>query len=288
MQENRIWILLFVFIESLHSETSFKAYHDRDRIEYFTIRIVNIEAKQILFIRIQNEDGKPCMEKNNLMSLDIPGLPCRHCKDGPLFVMINFKNLENQNVSNNFTFSDTEARREEICNLKPEEHWIGGNVTLVSSLSLNDSCRWVFWNKGGTIGCCYSNCDDYMDDGGCDPRMQSSSCRKGLQSPIVISQNNTCILHISNFGPRDEGNYLSNFDNESPNFKAILETNGNNSSETFIVILLLCGLIFFCNCSFFKTLNKNDDSDRTRTCNPLIRSQMLYPLSYRVKFNKYY
>ena len=59
------------------------------------------------------------------------------------------------------------------------------------------------------------------------------------------SQNNTCILHISNIGPRDEGNYLSNFDNESPNFKAILETNGNNSSETSIVILLLCGLIFF-------------------------------------------
>ena len=101
------------------------------------------------------------------------------------------------------------------------------------------------------------------------------------------SQNNTGILHISNIGPRDEGNYLSNFDNESPNFKAILEINRNNSSETFTVILLLCGLIFFCNCSFFKTLNKNDDSDRTRTCNPLIRSQMLYPLSYRVKFNKY-
>lgn len=39
--------------------------------------------------------------------------------------------------------------------------------------------------------------------------------------------------------------------------------------------------------SFLKVFNKkkNDDLGRTRTCNPLIRSQMPYPLGHKAGYN---
>merc|ERR1719264_2353480 len=107
-----------------------------------------------------------------------------------------------------------------------------------------DGCRWVFRDAGGSVGCCYSNRDYYTQTGGCDPRMQSSSCRKGSEIPILEEEENSCTLRINNLRPADSGNYLSKFQFASPGFKKFILVEGHGEF-TISSILIICLASFF-------------------------------------------
>ena len=247
-------IVIFVFWTQCHTilcDTSFKPYPDRYEIGRFTIKILTLEANQLQFafskanqVRIENEYGNVCVEYNNLRNHEIKGLPCQLCKDNNLTVILKFTNSNGTNVSKTYTFSE-DGERKRICNIKPKKFCIGENVTFTNTLTHDESCRWVFRDVGGHFGCCYSNHNN--KGGGCDPRMQHSACRKGVRSPVISSQGNSCSLHIQNVEPRDVGNYLSSFEHGTPSFKEYLEIRGcaqDSFSGVLIVIVISIILLF--------------------------------------------
>merc|ERR1719278_1040552 len=137
-----------------------------------------------------------------------------------------------------------ESRRAEICNLKPEERKQGEALVITSpKQNPEDGCRWVFRDAGSSTGCCFSNRDYYTQTGGCDPRMQSSSCRKGSERPILSEEENSCTLYIRNLRPADSGNYLSNFQYTTPGFKLFLVVEGEFPIFGILIICLVSFLL---------------------------------------------
>merc|ERR1719278_530731 len=132
-----------------------------------------------------------------------------------------------------------ESRRAEICNLKPEERKQGEALVITSPKQNPEyGCRWVFRDAGSSTGCCFSNRDYYTQTGGCDPRMQSSSCRKGSEEPILEEEENSCTLRINNLRPADSGNYLSKFQFTTPGYKKVLLVEGEFSITDILIICL--------------------------------------------------
>jgi hypothetical protein len=198
------------------------------------------EKPDSLNVKIENDKGHICAEERDSHNLEISGLPCDHCMNGKLLVTLETKK-ENRILSETHTILSDEAKRSEICSLQSEKKKEGEDLD-VSSPKENpeDGCRWVFRDAGGSIGCCYSNRDYYTQSGGCDPRMQSSACRKGSESPILVEEETICILRISNLSPADSGNYLSRFKFSTPGFKKILfvEDDGEFPTLRFVSICL--------------------------------------------------
>jgi len=151
-----------------------------------------------------NDRGYICAEERESHSLEISGLSCDHCMNGKLLVTIETKKKD-EILSKTRTILSDESKRDEICSLQPENKKQGEDLIVTSPKQKpEDGCRWVFRDAGGSIGCCYSNRDYYTETGGCDPRMQSSACRKGSESPILVEEENSCTLRINNLRPAVE------------------------------------------------------------------------------------
>merc|ERR1719210_3303545 len=148
---------------------------------------------------------------------------------------------KNDILSKTRTILSNESERAKICSLQPESKKQGEDLIGTSPKEQpEDGCRWVFRDAGGLIGCCYSNRDYYTETGGCDPRMQSSACRKGSGSPILVEEENSCTLRINNLRPVDSGNYLSKFKYETPGFKKVLIVEGDGKIISNASILIIC------------------------------------------------
>ena len=240
---------------AVKNKTTFEFYPDRDDIKLFSLRIPIavlstkdavppvIEADSIN-VKIENDQGYICAEKANSHHLEISRLPCNHCMNGKLLVTIETKK-ENEVLSKTHTILSDESKRAEICSLQPESKKQGEDLVVTSSKDQpEDGCRFVFRDAGGFVGCCYSNRDYYTQTGGCDPRMQSSTCRKGSEIPILVEEENSCTLRISNLKPADSGNYLSKFKYSTPGFKKILLVEDDGEFPTF-------GIVIICLFSFF-------------------------------------
>ena len=246
--EGDIFIIIFILTlpKSIICNISFKTFPDRDHFDIFTIKIVSDSVKEFSKVVVKNESGYLCAEMYNLQSTtEITGLLCRYCRDNNLHVSIDYRNFNNSNLSRNFTVSENKKRKE-ICSIQPLKRNAGENVTFLSPLSYNDSCRFIFRNSNGYTGCCYSNRDFYTQVGGCDPLMQSKNCRKEKQTPELSVSGNFCIFHIPYLLPSDEGNYLSNFEHETPQFKSNLVINSSHSFQLgliIIIITLVCAFV---------------------------------------------
>jgi hypothetical protein len=164
--------------------------------------------------------------------------------NGKLLVTLEMKK-GNKILSTTHTILSDEAKRSEICSLQTEKKKEGADLDVSSPKeSPEDGCRWVFRDAGGSVGCCYSNRDYYTQSGGCDPRMQSSACRKGSESPILVEEETICILRISNLSPADSGNYLSRFKYSTPGFKKILFVEGDGKLPTLRVVSICLSSFF--------------------------------------------
>merc|ERR1719367_2595838 len=162
--------------------------------------------------------------------------------NGKLLLTIETKK-RNEILSTIRTILSNESQRAEICSLQPESKKQGEDLVVVSPKNQGeDGCRWVFRDAWGLIGCCYSNRDYYTETGGCDPRMQSSACRKGSERPILMEEENSCTIRINKLWPADSGNYLSNFEYETPGFKKVLMVEGDGKiiSKASVLIIWLC------------------------------------------------
>jgi len=273
MVQNPVWFVLLtlsVFANtSAVKETTFGFHPDRDNIGVFTLRIpisfvspkeLNVSESvpreaafskkpDSLNAKIENDEGFICAEERESHSLEISKLPCDHCMNGKLLVTIETKK-GNEILSKTQTILSDESKRAEICNLRQEKQKQGEDLVVTSPKQKSeDGCRWAFRDAGGFIGCCYSNRDYYTQTGGCDPRMQSSACRKGSESPILREEQNSCTFLIENLRPADSGNYLSNFIDETPGFKKVLTVEGDGeilSSGNLMICLapfLLLGVL---------------------------------------------
>jgi len=246
MGQNSVWFALWILSAltntSAVNKTTFGFYPDRDNVELFSLRIpisvvsptepdvsehiprkaVSPKKPDSINIKIVNAQGYICAEERDSHNLEISGLPCDQCMNGKLLVTLETKK-EDEVLSTTHTILSDESKREEICSLQPEKQKQGEDLVVTSPKQKpEDGCRWVFRDAGGSVGCCYSNRDYYTQTGGCDPRMQSSACRKGSEIPILVEEENSCILRISNLRPSDSGNYLSRFKYSTPGFKKIL------------------------------------------------------------------
>ena len=198
-------------------------------------------------VKIENDQGYICAEERDTYNLEISGLPCDQCMTSKLLVRVETKK-ENKILSTFRTTLSEESRRAEICSLKPESRKQGEDQVVTSpKQNPEDGCRWVFRDAGGSTGCCFSNRDYYTQTGGCDPRMQSSSCRKGSEEPILEEEENSCTLRISDLRPADSGNYLSRFKYSTPGFKKVLLVEGEFPTFGILIIglslsVLLVGL----------------------------------------------
>ena len=173
-------------------------------------------------VKIENDEGYICAEERESHNLEISGLPCDQCMIGNLLVTLETKKGD-EILSNISALLSDKSKRAEICSLQPESRKEGEDLVVTSPKQKpEDGCRWVFRDAGGSTGCCYSNRDYYTQSGGCDPRMQSLACRKGSESPILVEEENICILRIHNLRPADSGNYLSKFKYSTPGFKKII------------------------------------------------------------------
>jgi hypothetical protein len=237
-----LWILSALTNASAVNKTTFGFYPDRDNVELFSLRIpinvvaptepdvservprkaVSTKEPDSINVKIVNDQGYICAEERESRNLEISGLPCDQCMQGKLLVTLETKK-GNEILSTTHTILSDESKRAEICSLQPESKKEGEDLIVTSPKEQpEDGCRWVFRDAGGSVGCCYSNRDYYTQTGGCDPRMQSLACRKGSEIPILVEEENSCTLHISNLRPADSGNYLSRFKYSTPGFKKIL------------------------------------------------------------------
>jgi len=271
-----LWMLTANAVSLLVPETDtnlvFGFFPDRDSINLFSIRIPNSvvttkesdvpqrvtrkadprEKPDSISVKIKNNQGYICAEERESHNLEISGLPCDHCMNGKLLVTIETKK-ENEILSKTRTILSEEAKRSEICSLQTESKKQGEDLIVTSSKQKpGDGCRWVFRDAGGSVGCCFSNRDYYTQTGGCDPRMQSSACRKGSESPILVEEENSCTLRINNLRPSDSGNYLSRFKFSTPGFKKILlvecehecSTEDRGEFPTFVISVICLSTIF--------------------------------------------
>ena len=248
------------------NNSNFEFYPDRDNIKFFSLRIpisvvfsnvpdvleraargaVSSGEPDSINVKIENDQGYICAEERDTYDLEISGLPCDRCMKGKLLVTIESKN-GNEILSKTKTILSDESKRAEICSLKPESRKQGESLVITSpKQNPEDGCRWVFRDAGGSTGCCFSNRDYYTQTGGCDPRMQSSSCRKGSEKPILVEEENSCTLRISNLRPADSGNYLSNFQYETPGFKKVLvvECEEEWPLSVYLTIILSLPILF--------------------------------------------
>jgi len=246
MGQNSVWFALGILSALTNTnavnKTTFGFYPDRDNVKLFSVRIpisvvspkepdvservprkaVPHKKPDSMNVKIENDKGYICAEVRDSHNLEISGLPCNHCMNGKLLVTIETKK-EDEILSKTRTILSEEAKRSEICSLQSEKRKQGEDLVVTSPKQKpEDGCRWVFRDAGGSVGCCYSNRDYYTQTGGCDPRMQSSACRKGSEIPILEEEENSCTLRISNLRPSDSGNYLSRFKYSTPGFKKIL------------------------------------------------------------------
>jgi len=272
MGQNSVWFALGILSALTNTnavnKTTFGFYPDRDNVKLFSVRIpisvvspkepdvservprkaVPHEKPDSMNVKIENDKGYICAEVKESHNLEISGLPCDHCENGKLLVTIETKK-EDEILSKTRTILSEEAKRSEICSLQSEKRKQGEDLVVTSPKQKpEDGCRWVFRDAGGSVGCCYSNRDYYTQTGGCDPRMQSSACRKGSESPILEEEENSCTLRINNLKPADSGNYLSRFEFSTPGFKKILlvECEHECSIEKFPTF----GILITCLSSF--------------------------------------
>jgi hypothetical protein len=197
-----------------------------------------------LNVKVENDEGFICAEERESHHLEISGLPCDQCMNGKLLLTLETKK-EDEILSTTQTILSDEAKRSEICSLQPEKRKQGEDIVVTSSKQKpEDGCRWVFRDAGGSVGCCYSNRDYYTQNGGCDPRMQSSACRKGSEIPILEEKENSCTLRINNLRPADSGFSLSRFMFSTPGFKKILSVDVDVICPTFR-ISIICLSSFF-------------------------------------------
>jgi len=254
MGQKSVWSALLTLSvlanTSAVNKTSFGFYPDRDRIELFSVRVpisaVSHSEPDSINVKIENDEGYICAEETPIRDLEISGLPCNRCMKGKLLVTVETKK-ENEILPPTHTILSDESRRTEICGLQQESQKQGEDlVVTIPKEQLEDGCRWVFRDAGGSVGCCYSNRDYYTQTGGCDPRMQSSACRKGSESPILEEKENSCTFIIENLTPADSGNYLSKFMYETPGFKKVLTVEGDGripNSGILIICLAYISLI---------------------------------------------
>ena len=231
-------------------EMSFGFHPDRDNIGIFSVRVPReafpaIEPDSIS-VRIENDQGVICAEERESYNLEINGLPCDQCMNGKLQIALETKKGD-QILSRTHTILSDESKRTEICSLQPQRKKEGEDLVVTSPKQKpEDGCRWVFRDVGGSVGCCYSNRDYYTQTGGCDPRMQSSACRRGSEIPILVEEENSCTLRINNLRTADSGNYLSKFLHETPGFKQIiLVEGGDECSVPYILMIALSFAIVF-------------------------------------------
>ena len=159
------------------------------------------------------------------------------CQD--LTMLIKCTNVNDSKVTKNFTFSENE-NMDEICNYQQIQRSVGENVTFTTLLSANESCLFVFKHRKRYITCCYSNRDR---EGECSPNTQSQICRKGVQKPILIASGNSCTFHIPFLLPSDDGDYLSNFKQGTPQFKSNLKVNSSSFLPGMIIFMIVLALM---------------------------------------------
>jgi len=268
MRQNSVSYVLWMLTASKYTvslpvpETNFDFFPDRDNIKLFSLRIpITVLSAEVqdaservprkalpprnpdsINVKVENDQGYICAEERESHNLEISRLPCDRCKNGELLVTIEMKK-GNEILSTSSKILFDESRRAEICSLQPEKRKQGEDLVVTSPKQKpEDGCRWVFRDAGGSVGCCYSNRDYYTESGGCDPRMQSSACRKGSESPILAEEENSCTFRINNLKPADSGNYLSQFKYSTPGFKKILFVEAQ--FPTF-AILIICLSSFF-------------------------------------------
>ena len=133
-----------------------------------------------------------------------------------------------------------------VCQDQQVVRSVGGNVTFSSLLSPNESCFFIFKHSNRYITCCYSIIDDHTQKGGCNPNMQSWSCRKGVQKPILVASQNSCTFHIPSLLPIDDGNYLSSFKQGTPQFKSNLKVYSSSLQPGTIIFMIVLLCIFVC------------------------------------------
>ena len=248
------------------NDATFGFYPDRDDVNFFSLRIPisivsakepdvservarkpvsRIQIPDSINVKIKNDEGYICAEERNSHNLEISGLPCDQCMNSNLLVTIETKKGD-KILSNMSALLSDQSRRAELCSLQPERRKEGEDLVVTSPKEeLEDGCRWVFRDAGGSVGCCYSNRVSYTQSGGCDPRMQSLACRKGSEGPILVDEENSCILRISNLRPADSGNYLSKFKYSTPGFKKILRVEDDGEIPTLgIATIGLSSLLF--------------------------------------------
>ena len=160
-----------------------------------------------------------------------------------MIIILSCANLivcENFNMLINCTYiNDSKVGR---CYYQQIQRSVGENVTFTSLLSANESCLFVFKHSNKYITCCYS----YRDrENVCKPYMQSRSCRKGGQKPILTASENSCTFHIPFLLPSDDGSYLSSFKQGTPQFKLNLKIHSNSLKPDMIIfmIVLLCSFV---------------------------------------------
>ena len=245
-------------------ETEFKFYPDRDSNKVFSIRIpisIAIHKQQgflgqaprvkpppgksnLISIKIENDQGYTCAEKRMLRDLEISGLPCDHCMKGKLLLKLDVQKYGEILNTTHAVLSD-ESKRMQICNLQPKRQKQSEDLIITSTKNGSEhSCRWVFRDFKGSIGCCYSKQDYYTQSGGCDPRMQSLGCRKGVESPILVEERDSCTLRIPNPKPADSGNYLSEFHYATPGFKKVIIVEEKESHFPVFEVIIIC-LFYF-------------------------------------------
>jgi len=259
-------------VPKVETNLAFDFFPDRDSINLFSLRIpiravfakesdvseriprnaASPKEPDSINVKIENEEGYICAEERDSHDLEISGLPCDHCMNGKLLVTIETKK-EDEILSKTRTILSDEAKRSVICSLQTESKKQGEDLVVTSPKQKpEDGCRWVFRDAGGSVGCCYSNRDYYTQTGGCDPRMQSSACRKGSESPILVEEENSCTFRINNLKPADSGNYLSRFEFSTPGFKKILfvecelecSTEDRGEFPTFVISVICLSTIF--------------------------------------------
>jgi len=273
MGQNSVWFALWILSALTNARAvNFDFYPDRDDAKLFSLRIptsvvspkepdvservpstaVPPKEPDSINVKIVNDRGYICAEKRKSHKLEISGLPCDHCMNGKLLVTIETKK-EDEILSKTRMILSDEVKRSEICSLQTESKKQGEDLVVTSPKQKpEDGCRWVFRDAGGSVGCCYSNRDYYTQRGGCDPRMQSSACRKGSESPLLVEEENSCTLRINNLKPADSGNYLSRFKFSTPGFKKILlvecehecSTKDRGEFPTFVISVICLSTIF--------------------------------------------